>query len=97
MGFNPFNFFIPFVNLRDEEENISETDSYEVYVNGDFVGRKVLYSQNEDISNISDYLSSNGYGDFTYIEEGNKFIIEDGDREEAEDMKRQLEVYLSIR
>jgi len=89
--------FIPFFNIRDENEDIIEHDSYDVYVNDDFVGRKVLYSESEDITNISDYLSSNGYGDFTYTEEGNKFIIEDYDEEEAGKMKNQLETYLNIR
>lgn len=89
--------FIPFFNIRNENEDIIENDSYDVYVNDDFVGRKVLYSESEDISNISDYLSSNGYGDFTYTEDGNKFIIEDFDEEEADKMKNQLETYLNIR
>lgn len=89
--------FIPFFNIRNEDEDIIEHDSYDVYVNDDFVGRKVLYSESEDISNISDYLSSNGYGDFTYTEDGNKFIIEDFDEEEADKMKNQLETYLNIR
>ncbi|MDV3428638.1 MAG: hypothetical protein LIR50_16735 [Bacillota bacterium] len=89
--------FIPFFNIRDENQDIIEHDSYDVYVNDDFIGRKVLYSESEDISNISDYLSSNGYGDFTYTEDGNKFIIEDYDEEEADRMKNQLETYLNIR
>ncbi|MFA6939430.1 MAG: hypothetical protein WCQ54_00390 [Clostridiaceae bacterium] len=89
--------FIPFFNIRDENEDIIEHDSYDVYVNDDFVGRKVLYAESEDISTISDYLSSNGYGDFTYTEDGNKFIIEDFDEEEADKMKNQLETYLNIR
>jgi hypothetical protein len=89
--------FIPFFNIRDEKEDIIEHDSYDVYVNDDFVGRKVLYSESEDIGNISDYLSASGYGDFTYMEEGNKFIIEDFDEEEADRMKNQLETYLNIR
>lgn len=89
--------FIPFFNLRDDSEGKIVHDTYDVYVNDDFVGRKVLYSENEDIESISDYLSNNGYGEFTYTEDGNKFIIEDYDEEESEMMKNQLETYLNIR
>lgn len=89
--------FIPFFNIRNENDDIVQRDTYDVYVNDEFIGRKVLYSESEEITNLSDYLSSNGYGDFTYTEDGNKFIIEDYDEEEAEKMKNQLETYLNIR
>ncbi|MFA9399358.1 MAG: hypothetical protein ACERKV_13975 [Clostridiaceae bacterium] len=98
-NFNFLNSFIPGYIYGNTKENTDKilNDSYNVYVNDDYVGSKILYSEVENVSDVSEYLKSNGFGDFTYEEQGNTLKIQDDNDQEAEKMKKQLDVYLNIR
>lgn len=71
-------------------------DSYEVYVDRDYVGKKVLITQNEKIEDVEGYLKGQGFRSFTTQVEGDhlNIITEDEDRER---MKDNLDIYLNIR
>lgn len=77
-------------------------DRYEVYVNGDFVGHKVLLTQSESIDDVAKYLQRNGYKQFSATLDGDHYNIEtnssqDDDTHDAEQMKNRLGVYLDLR
>jgi hypothetical protein len=71
-------------------------DSYNVYVNKDFVGNKVLVSQVEKIDDVSKYLLNQGFYDFKAKLEGNQYMIS-SEGSGTNDMKHTLEVYLNNR
>ena len=73
-----------------------EEDSYRVYVNNDYVGSKVLYSQIEKIEDLNKYLKSQGFNDFNAKLEGNEYSIH-SERTEAKHMKETLQVHLHNR
>ncbi len=77
-------------------------DRYEVYVNGDFVGHKVLLTQSESIDDVAKYLKNNGYQGFSTNLDGDHYYIDvdgrgDNGANEADQIKNQLGVYLDIR
>lgn len=86
------------LNIEDiENSNIKIAhDSYEVYVNRDYVGSKILLTQNEKVNDIDGYLKERGFKNFTSQIDGNSFMIK-ADNEEAENIKRNIHVYLRIR
>ena len=73
-----------------------EEDSYRVYVNNDFVGSKVLYTQVEKIEDINKYLQNQGFNDFNTKLDGNRYSIR-SEGTEAKHMKDTLQVYLHNR
>ncbi|HBM81948.1 MAG: hypothetical protein QME45_08250 [Clostridiales bacterium] len=72
-------------------------DELNVYVNGDFVGKKTLVAQGDGgVNSVKDYLKENGFYDFKYKVIGdNIYIGSAGDN--SRDIKNHLRVYLSIR
>ncbi|KRQ87135.1 hypothetical protein ABG79_00933 [Caloramator mitchellensis] len=92
--FQPLVF--PFRDIGLSNTKI-EHDNYEVYVDGEFIGEKVLITQNEKPEDITAYLTKEGYKDFQFQVEGNKIFINTINRELSEGMRSHLEVYLNIR
>lgn len=88
---------IPPVNLDMYSDMKNAHDHYEVYVNGDFVGDKTILAQNEDIFDIENYLSQQGFADFSTELDGDHFIISTENPADAQAMKDALSVYLQIR
>lgn len=72
-------------------------DSYDVYVNEDFVGKKTLVTQVEDIEDLSSHLQDQGFSNFSTDLEGDHYTLKVDDGGEAKRMKQHLEVYLQIR
>lgn len=93
--------FLPFGIFRPDGDNNNiknSSDSYHVYVNGDYVGDKELITQGEEgTSVIHDYLQSRGFQDFGVKLEGDRIDVESEEPHQSDDMKRHLAVYLSIR
>lgn len=82
-------------NLQDNNMKMAH-DCYEVYVNGDYVGRKALIVQGENAKDVESYLKEQGFHNFnTKIQADN--IIINSIADEASDIKRNLNVYLNIR
>ena len=95
--FNSNGIYPIFYNLMDFDNNEKiEHDSYDVYVNKDYVGRKILLTQNESLKDISGYLKRQGFNNFSTEVQGNHVIIK-SEGAEADAIKRNLNVYLHIR
>jgi hypothetical protein len=73
-----------------------EHEFYNVYVNGDFIGRKLLLEQNDKITDMADYLTRNEFSAFSTTVDGNNYYILEKDNEMAKHMKDQLNIYLNI-
>lgn len=90
-----YPFSIVGVNL-DSENNVKlNEDTYEVYVNNEFVGHKTLKSAGEKLSDIEDFLRIQGIHDFSSALSGDHYKIQtSGD---FEHMKEALSVYFNNR
>ena len=97
-GWENNSYFPPFyVGVINDEYNKLQHDSYEVYVNGDFVGNKILISQGERISDIDKHLQMAEFRSFEEETIGNKVNIKTNDLEAAHKIKQNLKVYLQAR
>lgn len=96
--FNPNGWPPLFFNVQSEDDvNMKlNHDSYRVYVNGDYVGDKVLLAPNENINDIKGYLRDQGFNGFTANQDGDYLLI-DADDEEARHIRDNLNIYLRIR
>ncbi|SKA84438.1 hypothetical protein SAMN05428976_106168 [Clostridium sp. USBA 49] len=91
------NFFPIFINRRDFDNGGKlYHDSYEVYVNNDYVGRKTLIAESESVDDIKNHLKSEGFQDFNTNLKGNHLIIT-SNSDEAYNIKKNLNVYLNVR
>jgi hypothetical protein len=89
--------FVPVI-LGDDDTNLKLShDRYHVFINGDFVGNKVILAQNEDVQDLGSYLQREGFHDFTTKLDGDHFMIEMFGSEQSETAKQQLNTYLKIR
>lgn len=97
-GSGPNGFFPIFLSRRDSDDYGSKLyhDSYDVYVNNDYVGRKTLMAQTENARDIEKHLKAEGFQNFRTSLQGNQVMI-DSSVDEAVDIKRNLHVYLNIR
>jgi len=82
---------------NEKSEGLINHDSYEVYVNGDYVGNKSLITQGEEISDIDKHLQLEGFKTFDEEVLGNHVDINTKDLDEAKRIKQNLNVYLKIR
>ncbi|MFD1735104.1 hypothetical protein ACFSCX_00875 [Bacillus salitolerans] len=84
------------VNLTQHANSKISHDRYDVYVNGDFVGHKTLLTQTEDITDVNDFLHSQGYNRYEASLNGDHFEIRAED-ETATDLAEALQIYLQTR
>lgn len=70
-------------------------DSYEVFVNDDKVGNKILLTQTDDAKDLNQYLEENGFNHFKVNVLGDSIVIETNERPHK--MKEILSSYLDIR
>lgn len=98
-GFNGFMNGMPFPSPELDPEGSLKMphDTYEVYVNQDFVGQKILLAQNEDIYVVEDFLKERGFQQFTTELNGVQFVVHTKDPFQEKKMKENLDVYLQIR
>ncbi|WP_018247253.1 hypothetical protein [Orenia marismortui] len=94
MSFFP-NFYHGDTDIRDDLK--LEHDRYHVYLNGKFVGDKVLLGESDSIFDLNNYLKRQGFNDFISDLEGDHFLIESKNSDSYTLMKRDLEGHLSIR
>lgn len=87
-----------FLGIPDDMNNVKEeSDSYHVYVNGDYVGDKLSVTQGDGGPNsVQNYLKSRGFENFEVNFDGDSINIH-STGEEAVNIKKHLSVYLSIR
>ncbi|MBM7662399.1 capsule polysaccharide export protein KpsE/RkpR [Bacillus mesophilus] len=72
-------------------------DRYDVYVNGEFVGHKVLLTQSEDITDVNDFLKTQGFKHFEGRLDGDHYDLHVEDNQSLQDMREALQIYLQIR
>lgn len=91
------NNMIPFfVSDLDANAGVKlNEDTYEVFVNGSFVGRKTLKNQGENLSDIDDFLRNQGFSDFTTSVDGDHYMIEAGNQQK--NYSNALSVYFNNR
>jgi hypothetical protein len=83
------------VDLDSENKVKLNEDTFEVYVNDEFVGHKTLKSAGEKLSDIEDFLRIQGIDDFTSTVRGDHYLIQtSGD---FEHLKSALSVYFENR
>lgn len=92
---NQYSNFLPFSSINSTDDDTFQTkideDRYEVYVNGDFIGYKVLFGHNESVNDIKDFLLENGINDYEATLDGDHYNIES---KGEEDLRGVLSVYL---
>lgn len=92
--------YFPSVLVEDNEGREiggNNHEFYNVFVNGDFIGRRILLEQNDKIGDMSSYLSQNNFSGFSTTIDGNNYYILEPDSDMSKQMKKQLDVYLNIR
>ena len=89
----------PIVSQDNDRNRVKEgNEFYQVYVNQDYVGDKECVAQGDGgPSSVEDYLKSRGFGDLAIQTEGNQIRIQADEADQAEEIKINLSVYLSIR
>jgi hypothetical protein len=96
-GGNGERFPFPFLDFDPENAQKISHDAYEVFVNEQFVGQKIVLAQNEDIFDVEDFLKDRGFHHFTTNLDGDRFSIQTDNTFQEQKMKENLEVYLQIR
>lgn len=94
-GYFPYYGII--LNEADINHNRLQHDSYQIYVNNDYIADKVLISQNEKINEVDDYLKEQGLYEFSSELDGNKYNLICDDKEVSKRLKKILNIYLNIR
>lgn len=98
MNGNTGNWSVPFVGDWSDSQNLkSMHEHYDVYVNGDFIGEKVLVTPSEGIDDVSAYLRRCHFDDFTTDLDGDHYHIYADEPDVAESIKGQLQAYLRTR
>ncbi|WP_442599584.1 hypothetical protein [Neobacillus sp. D3-1R] len=84
-----FGFGIATNNTANGATKLSE-DRYEIYVNEDFVGYKSLHNVSDQISDVDDFIKSQGIVEFKGQLEGDHYYI---NGENPERLKDILSIY----
>ena len=95
--FNNSNGLLPFLNASNNNEpdmKLTE-DRYEVFVNGNLVGRKSLKNPGEQLSDIDGFLRSQGLNDFSSSLDGDHYQIQTNGQDG--DITNALNVYFNNR
>lgn len=95
-GSGEFPLFFTLKNSLDDNLK-TYYDTYDVFVNGDYIGHKVLAAENEKPSDINSHLEQHGFYNFKDDIEGNQISIEIEDNDEAKRIKRDLKIFLNTR
>ncbi|MBM7645423.1 hypothetical protein JOD45_001634 [Scopulibacillus daqui] len=67
--------FIEDFQTDDWNTFFDKKDRYDVYVNGEFVGMKKLFSGNETIDDINDFLAEHGFSSYKAVCDGDYYHI----------------------
>jgi len=88
--------FPPLPNARggSQYEVKNSSDSYDIYVNNEYVGKKVMVTQTEDLTDIMDFLKTQGVEDVNGKLDGDHYQITANDPEQVKDI---MKVYLENR
>lgn len=91
-------YIFPFMFMPDLDNDIKVShDEYKVYVNDNYVGKKVLLAENEKPEDLDKYLFSQGFDEFSTELTGGNLIIHCDDKINSESISNLLEGYLQNR
>lgn len=71
-----------------------EHDTFDVYVNEEYIGKKTLLTEAEEIDDVANYLKKQGLTQISTNLNGDHYVIK---TEEGERVKQIIEAYLNIR
>lgn len=91
-GYLAFPFIPQFENFNLKEAH----DTYRVYLNGDYIGEKILLTPTEDVKDVERFLKDRGYKNIATQIDGNVLNIV-ADSTVAEEIKNNLNVFLNLR
>lgn len=77
-------FSIATNNSVSGDTKLSE-DRYEIYVNDNFVGYKTLLNVNDTMSDVDDFLKSQGFNGFQSQLDGDHYYIKTSDSDRIKD------------
>ncbi|SEN84839.1 hypothetical protein SAMN05192533_1238 [Mesobacillus persicus] len=86
------NAFPPFRRGPEAEPIKNAHDQYDVYVNEEYIGKKTLLTQSEEVEDIVDFLKVQGIEGVSTHLDGDHFVIKS---EEPEHLKQILQTYLN--
>jgi len=99
-GNNLFNTNGAFPVFFNADNELTDTklshDSYDVYVNEEYIGKKTLLTQTEKPSDIDTYLKDRGFHNFNSNIAGDHITINSA-YEDSDNIKRNLQMYLNLR
>ncbi|GAE34309.1 hypothetical protein [Halalkalibacter akibai] len=78
----------------DHEQVKEAHDAYDLYVNGEYVGKKVLLTQTEKVNDVIDFLKVQGVQDVSAELTGDHYLIQTNDSGHVKDI---LNTYLNNR
>ncbi|MBU9724294.1 MULTISPECIES: hypothetical protein [Bacillaceae] len=85
-------------NAYDGDANVKlNEDSYDLYVNDDYIGKHTFLVQQEDASAISDFLHQQGFGHVNMEVTGDHIIVHSADNADTERIEKALSVFLKNR
>ncbi|MFA9556433.1 hypothetical protein ACERII_03865 [Evansella sp. AB-rgal1] len=96
---NGFGLPIYFLAGREYYDNGSKMneDSYDVYVNNDYMGKHTLFAQNEDVTAITDFLHEQGFHNMSLEVKGDHIVVHSESEEDVQQMEKALRVFLQNR
>jgi hypothetical protein len=68
------------------EDTKLEEDRYEIYLNSDFIGYKTLLNASEHLSDVDDFLKSQGINDFETQLDGDHYMVSANNDEKIRDV-----------
>ncbi|MBF0705133.1 MULTISPECIES: hypothetical protein [Bacillales] len=87
---------IPFFYPAEADAIKNAHDAYNVYVNDDYVGDKILFSHCEKIEDLSEYLNQKGFYNFQAEVEGDHYHLQMNEQDQGELVKDELHSYLRL-
>ncbi|MBU9710872.1 hypothetical protein [Evansella tamaricis] len=90
-------FLLPGVSEGDGRDVKLNEDSYDLYVNDDYIGKHSFLVQKEDASAITDFLNLQGFSHVNIEVTGDHIVVHPTDEEESDRMEKALKVFLKNR
>ncbi|WP_280771062.1 hypothetical protein [Salipaludibacillus daqingensis] len=88
--------FFRYLGNNEGDAKMNE-DRYEMFVNGEYVGENTLYTDQEDATDILDFLDKQGFHDVQMDVEGDHIMIHCSDKSEAERVEAAIRVFAKNR
>ncbi|WP_270180489.1 hypothetical protein [Alkalihalobacillus sp. CinArs1] len=85
---------MPDLHPYSTDDFIENEQSYNVYVNDNYIGNKILFSQQDKIEDVGDYLNNKGFYNFQAEVEGDHYRLQMTELDQGELVIDELHSYL---